>query len=127
MKLKTILIENTAKLIALDVFKKISNELDSKFNEGYATCTFATLELGKAFEQAGINFKVISGEYNQSGHYWIEDSFGNIFDLGNNVVDSSIESGHITPMINKDKSLYDKETSMSFKQYLRLYNQIKNY
>jgi len=127
MKLKWCLYEQSGyeKQMALQCFYRNKKELLQKFNEGYATCTYAVLKLGDYFLKHDIDFVVVSGDYDGSGHWWIE--IGNtIYDIGNNIKEEFVESGLMEPIITTDRSNYSVDEKMSYKQYLKLYPTIKD-
>ena len=121
-------IENNIAHIASDVFSKIKNTLELRFESGAATCTVAALELGRAFNKHNIPFNVISGDYANGGHYWIESNNA-IYDLGNNLTHHALDTGRISPIItNVSDTKYKREDVMSFDEYEHLFNtELKKY
>ena len=119
-------INQQPKQIASKVFNQIKNTLHQRFDSGKATCTIASKHLASAFQNASIPFKVVSGDFNDAGHWWIESN-GVIYDLGNNITDQAIESG-ITPIVTSaDNPNYKAEDYLSYDEFVNYYPSIKNF
>ena len=112
--------------LAKEVFTNIESELHKRFEGGYATCTFATKTLADALHRDSIPFSIVSGDYNDYGHWWIEtDSL--ILDIGNNCSEHAINTGSIEPYVGKKGYPYVPENVMTYKQFLDFYPNIKHY
>jgi hypothetical protein len=129
-KLENILIEvsnNSAITIAKKVWTDIKEEIHSRFNDGYATCTYAVKELAHELYKNNVPFVVISGTYLDSGHWWISLEDGTIIDLGNNIDEKNIETGIIQPIISKNTSGYKVQDRVTYREFLKAWPQIKNF
>lgn len=112
------------------IWSSIKGEIHKRFNDGYATCTFATYEVVKTLKDFDI--KVVDGVYKGDPHWFPlvtvqEGSY--IVDLGNNLDSKAIETGDITPRIIKQNlaSDYDIDEEMSVHAFLNYYPTIKNF
>lgn len=132
-------IKNDVEKIVHSVYNRIKSSLNKRFEDGYATCTFASYELGKELTKHGIDFSVISGDFKGSGHYWIVCNVAysvksmkytrEILDIGDNISSSSLNSGKIPlkilPVPNPD---YKPEDYLTFKKFASLYEKkLKNF
>ncbi len=107
--------------LAEETFSKIEDNLNRRFIGGYETCLFAASTFAKQLDSIKVPYYAVSGDYNDYGHWWIEDSDGNIFDLGNNVDDDAMETGHIKLFINKNKGAYVAEDRLSPSEFEKYY------
>lgn len=124
--------------IAKRVYEKELSTLNKRFDGGYATCTYASYMVGKALDAEQIDFTVVSGDFEDSGHWWIITTVNDvgkqtkvIVDLGDNYSDSSIRSGKVPFKIVKESDpnfkSYKPEDKLSWRQYKSTYNQIKDF
>ena len=129
--------EITDILLYKDDFNKFwdefSPDLDAIFTDGIETCTVASNTLGNFLTSKKIvkNVSYVSGEFNGAGHWfnvittWKNEKY--IIDFGNNIIDSAIKSGHISPKISKLKHpSYLIEESLSEFRFLEEMKKQKN-
>ena len=125
------------------LFDRIYPELNKRFNDGYATCTYATYHVSFFFEydkgyykKLGYRFEIIDGEYNGMGHwflklYHIKSKKEFIIDFGNNLTHKALKSGIIEPIIfsKKDSEFYkySVDSILSFPEYKKYYQEIKHF
>jgi hypothetical protein len=115
------------------VFRIMKTELHARFKNGQATCTFACwMFIKKCDEDILPDCEIVSGDYDRQGHWWVlyhsPDGGDYIVDLGNNIEDSAIKTGIITPKIIKyPNRKYKIEDIMSTFEYQNYYYSIRNY
>lgn len=124
MRSNEFITESKVENIVQTLWNDIKREVHQRFNNGQATCTFATNVLGLELTRHGIPFRVHSGDFNGAGHWWITIA-DKIYDLGNNTTEAAIETGTITPVIGIVDSGYVSEDEMSFAEFARHYEKIK--
>ena len=129
----TTLKERSTGLLSIvgDVHSSYSKEIEKRFNEGKATCTYAVFVLGRELENQGVPFQVVEGEFLGQGHWWIvaeEEGQEWILDIGDNISPNAIETGVIEGKIVSIQSQdYQEEDRMSFNEYLDHYEEIKGF
>ena len=126
--------------VAKSVYSAQVSKIEKRFSDGYATCTYATFELGKELHKEKIGFTVCSGDYDDGGHWWILvtvdlDLKGKtcrvILDLGDNISEKNLASGKIPMKVIKDTDpeykKYKAENYLTWSQYQSEYRKIKNF
>ena len=76
-------------------------------NEGDATCPGAAYILAKALQSNGVKAKIVGGEFDTGGHYWVEVPTKDgtyIADIGNNLLEKTLETGKIENIFTKTDS-----------------------
>ena len=131
MKLLNLLMENINSDVN-KVWSSIKNDVHKRFNDGYATCPYATNEVVKALKDK-YPITIVDGEYEGGAHWYpvLHDKTLNkkfIVDLGNNIKKRHIESGNIKPVIvpfpNSD---YKTDKLLSVSEWNRFYPKIKKF
>ena len=93
--------------LSTKLFDNIIPELNILMNNGDATCPGAAYGLAKIYQSNGIPAKIVGGEFNGSGHYWVEvptEDGVYIADIGNNILEETLESGKIKNIFIKRNS-----------------------
>lgn len=114
------------------VYKKEIKKIEKRFDGGMATCTYASYVIGKELAAQAISFTVISGDFDDMGHWWVvagsEYSGKYIVDIGNNIPEKAILSGKIEKSILPNpSSKYKQEYILSWEQYQQEYQSIKGH
>lgn len=125
---------NEVENLALKLWSKIKNKINTLFNDGSATCPYATYEVAKYFKELNYNVSIIDGGYKgEEGHWYpiitkdLNPKFTEyiIVDLGNNLEDRFLDSGKIEHIITKyPNSNYSKDKETTFKRYIEYMNSI---
>ena len=95
---------SSIKTVQNTIFDKVTPKLEKIMNEGDATCPGAAYILSKTLQSMGIKSKIIGGEFDGSGHFWVEIPTNDgtyIADIGNNVLEKTLETGKIENIFTK--------------------------
>lgn len=115
------------KSVITPVYNKNKPIIEKRFNNGLATCTYATKVVSDALSAANIPHKVIEGQFNNDEHWWVA-ALGFFIDIGDNISNSSVETGNV-PMkiVPAFSSGYSPEKSFSAEEYAKYYPSIANW
>jgi hypothetical protein len=108
------------------VWHSVGDQVNKRFLDGYATCTFATKAIVDQLADM-YEMNIVDGEYKGEGHWFpvLKVKEGHyIVDLGNNI---EFEE-QIEPMIvDYNDNNYTSDEVMSPEAYLQFYPQISNF
>lgn len=136
IKLKNLLNEDKLKVLNRDinnVWNRIKNDINKRFNSGYATCTYATKAIIDNLSSK-YDIMAIDGTYDGEAHWFpvitYEQQAGKhlriIADLGNNI--KYVNSSKIKPIIIPfPSSKYKSEEYLTPRKYISYFNHIKDF